>query len=272
MGEVKRGRDVSSAITFEFEQFASRVCDLGKVDLANRPSEIRNLVIGLSERFRKFAGRGNITDDEAARLAFDSFGRAEDMAKTMRDGLSGLWHRLMYHEGYRLHRLGASAAVCLLHHWIRMSSSVQYTVTALGEESLRFVTPNWNYYIGLFFVAAIFLPVGLPLLFRVPKRIAQVAAIGFLSFFFATLSVEWWNSVGEIYSAWTTGGWHRPDIKGVPMWKNAAVGMIWAGLFCVEAMALLAAAPLAVAEILDFPNWKKERTLAEVEKRLEYGQ
>ena len=150
--EPERVETISPAIRFRFEEFASRICDEGKVEAGEQPFKMREWTGHLERLFRERIADEKTTDEVGAEFAIEAFGPAENVIKMLRGGLRGLWHRLLYHQGYSVHRLVAPVVFIFLHCSLRTTDSLTHVV-ASGEYS--YVLNGWHYYIGVMTLMAI---------------------------------------------------------------------------------------------------------------------
>ena len=91
---------IPPAVTFAFEQIVSRVCDEAKVDYGERPFVARELNNHLQDLWRRGIEASMSTDDAQA-AAIVSFGRLEDVARSLRQPF---WRRLLFYERYQAAR------------------------------------------------------------------------------------------------------------------------------------------------------------------------
>jgi hypothetical protein len=247
---------IPPAVRFRFEQFTSRLCDLAKVDYLDRPEKSRQWMIELEKQWRTKAEK--LDTDLATEETLVEFGNAETVARGYRRGLKGFWERLLYYERYKLHRLVFPAAVCLLHHWVRQSSSVRVTIISTHDFRFSYINPNWDYYVGILFVATFILPSLLTkLLPRWDKLVRFVASFVALWLFWVIFR-ECIESVGYIWDDFNSGGWHRPA-ENVPMWEDAAAGVLWVFALLFEVVALLVMVPVVASEIFDLPSIRRRK-------------
>jgi hypothetical protein len=244
---------ISPAIRFRFEEFASRLCDEGKVEAVERPYKIREWTGRLERLFRERIADGMTTDEVGAVFAIETFGPAESIIKMLRGGLRGLWHRLVYHQSYSVHRLVAPVVFILLHCWLRTSDSLKVRVTT-GE--ISYVWFGWNYYIGVMTLVTIVITRAATRILRIPKLIGQVAAFGFTVWLFYVVAGEWLFSIKEHFRIWAISPGLEPEI---PVWAEHAFGGFLLALFIIEALAFFFVLALTIAEIFDFPMRRRMR-------------
>jgi hypothetical protein len=255
----ERQETISPAIRFKFEELAFRICDEGKVDLYDRPYRIREWTIRMEELFRAKNADGKNTDENDALYAIEKFGPAENTIKTLRGGWKGLWHRLLYYERYTIQRLVALGSLCLLHDWIRTSSSVTYSVVRLHEIETTFIAPNADYYLGVLFLAVVAIPRWIRPRNPILKRIVLFGASLTVCWFYYTVFKQCLGSTRNLYHSFITGRWNQPDVDNIPLWKNAIAGVIWSGAQLFEIVALLVAVPVIISEIFALPRQRRKK-------------
>jgi hypothetical protein len=245
---------ISPAIRFQFEEFASRICDEGKVEAGDRPYKMREWTGRLERLFRERLADGKTTDEVGAEFAIETFGPAKNMIKMLRGGWKGLWHRLLYHQSYSVHRLVAPVVFILLHCWLRSAGSIEIHITASKDTAFRFLTFGWNYYIGVMTLVTIVITRAATRRLRIPKLLGQVAAAAFTLWLFYVVADEWIVSVRHHFKTWADAARLEPEI---PPWAENAFGSFLLALFIIEAVAFFFVLALTIAEIFDFPMRRK---------------
>ena len=255
--DENKARTISKAVRFRFEQFASRICDEAKVEFTDRPFKIQEWMLRLEHKFREIDALGKTTDEVTAEMVLAIFGPAENTIKTLRGGWKGFWHRLIYYERYTNHRLVALASLCLLHDWIRTSSSIKYSLVRITSLQVTFIAPKFDYYLGILFMAVVAIPRCIRPRDPRLKRIVQIVATLTVSWFYYIVLTQCLSSVRDLYGDFSTGNWHQPD-DDVPIWKDAATIVIWIGALLFEIGFLVAAVPLVISEIFALPRRRRE--------------
>ena len=266
MGDLSAGASgkparISPAVTFQFEQFASRICDEAKVEFVDRPYRIREWMIRMEELFRRNVADGRTTDEAAAEAALSSFGPVENIVKGLRGGIKGLWFRLRFYDRYSVHRLLSPVAFCFLHHELRSSGSLNITIFSAHDYSWRFVMFGWDYYIGVITLASIVTTRFLCRKFAIPKLLGQIVALAIATALFLQIGHEWGQSVMNHFTTWA----REPQLEpGIPSWKVSTFATFLLVCYLVEAISFIFVATLVAAEIFDLPGLRRTKREARV--------
>ena len=233
-------------IRYKFLSVAQEVCDLAKVDYWEQTEVLSSLREQMEISYRAYDQASRFEDDPETK-ALEDFGSPKDVARVHRNGIKGLWYRLLFNQRYAVHRLIGPVVFCLWHFFFNTTGGMG--ITFIGVDRLRLHIPifGWDYYIGVIIITLTLLPrlvpKNIPLFRRVAEAIALSVAVWF---FFGKLATEWGGSMVDWRRTW--------DIyDDVPRWKNVMVGMFELSGFTMEAVAFFFVLAMSAAEILEIP-------------------
>ncbi len=253
-----RVETVSPEIRLRFEEFVSRICDEGKVEARERPCKIREWTNRLERLFRENIADGRATDEEGADSAIEAFGSVENISKTLRGGLRGLWHRLLYYSNYSTHRLIAPVAFTIYYCYVRTISSLEVIVDAGGAIQNKVVLFGSTYFIGFRVLVTIVACHWLGRKVRIPKQIFQTLALVVTLWLFTDMGTMWIESVGNFWGRWVASS----KFDSLVSIQNSLLVICVLVALAIEAPCLFFITALLTAEIFDWPGRRQARIKA----------
>lgn len=237
---------IPKPILFKFETVAQEVCDLAKVDYWEQSEVLSSLREQMEISYRTYEQADRFEDDPETK-ALEDFGSPKDVARVHRDGIRGLWHRLLFNQRYAVHRLVGPIIFCLWHFFFKTAGGM--SIIIVGSDRIRLHIPifGWDYYIGVIIITLTLLPRLVPKKVRHLRQIIEaVALIVAVWFFFGKLASEWMESMLNWRHTWDS----YADPAG---WNNDLGELIDLCGYLLEAVSFFFVLAMSAAEILEIP-------------------